>query len=267
MTERTASRSIAHRINGERLVLAGWSRAILLQMAHPLIAAGVAEHSTFRGGPTAAAGRLHGTVRAMLGLTFGSHGDRQRVVAHILSIHRRVHGELKHTVGLFPAGTRYSAEDPALVLWVHATLLESTTLAYQAIVGQVSGQEFDQYCVEAADAAIALGAEPQLVPRSKTALERYMQSVYDSQVLGVGRDATDIAEAVLGGPLAALAFPAGWMNRLVTTAWLPEDLRRAYGLQWNDRRARHASRALAFLRASRRVMPDVLARWPQARGG
>src|SRR4051812_17166756 len=49
--------TVSHRVNAERIVLLGWSRAILLQLAHPLVAAGVAEHSTFRGGPFAAARR------------------------------------------------------------------------------------------------------------------------------------------------------------------------------------------------------------------
>ena len=68
---------LSRRINAERLVLLAWSRAILLQLAHPLIATGVAEHSAFRDGPTAAARRLHHVVRAMLALTFGDP-DKQR---------------------------------------------------------------------------------------------------------------------------------------------------------------------------------------------
>ena len=61
-------------------MLLGWSRAILLQLAHPLVAAGVAEHSTFRGGPLTAVARLHHTVRAMLALTFGDAPARERTL-------------------------------------------------------------------------------------------------------------------------------------------------------------------------------------------
>jgi uncharacterized protein (DUF2236 family) len=64
--------TVSERINAERIGLARWSRAILLQLAHPLVAAGVAEHSRFKEGPLRAAMRLHHTVRAMTRLTFGT---------------------------------------------------------------------------------------------------------------------------------------------------------------------------------------------------
>src|SRR5688500_9884495 len=101
--------TISHRINAERIVLPGWSRAILLQLAHPLVAAGVAEHSTFRGGPLTAAVRLHHTVRAMLALTFGDEATREAALEGIRAIHRRVHGRLPVAAGRFPEGTPYSA--------------------------------------------------------------------------------------------------------------------------------------------------------------
>lgn len=257
--------SVARRINGERIVLAAWSRAILMQMAHPLIAAGVADHSAFRGGARVAAHRLFSTVRAMLGLTFGDETERRRVVDHILQIHRRVNGRLGAARGPFPAGTPYSAEDPALVLWVHATLLDSTLLAYQALVGALDTQEADAYCEEAAETAIALGARAAEVPRSQAALHRYMQQVYDSAVLAVDVEARLIAASVLSGPLAAVALPAAQLNRLLTAGWLPAPLRDAYGLAWSPGRARRFDRALRLLKRVRHMTPVRLARWPAAR--
>src|SRR5205085_12117466 len=118
----------------ERLILLGWSRAILLQLAHPLMAAAVARHSSFRSGPAAAAKRLHHTVRAMLDLTFGDDAARTRAVTAIRAIHDRVHGTLSRAVGPFPQGTPYSAHDPDLLLWVHVTLLDSVVLAYDTFV-------------------------------------------------------------------------------------------------------------------------------------
>src|SRR5687767_3094336 len=138
-------------------MLLAWARAILLQLAHPLVAAGVAEHSTFRGGPLTAASRLHHTVRAMLSLTFGSEAARQATLAHINGIHRRVNGTLDENVGVFTAGTPYSAEDPELLLWVHATLLESIPLVYDRLVAPLSEAERDRYCIEAIPTLRALG--------------------------------------------------------------------------------------------------------------
>src|SRR6185295_8078484 len=116
---------ISRRVNAERMVLFGWSRSILLQMAHPLIAAGVADHSHFRSGARAAVARLRGTVRSMLSLAFGDADSCARSIATIRAIHARVHGQLRETTGVYPAGTPYSAEDPALVVWVHATYIDS----------------------------------------------------------------------------------------------------------------------------------------------
>ena len=126
--------SITWRVNAERIVLLGWARAILLQLAHPLVAAGVFDHSGFRGTPYAAASRLYHTVHAMLSLTFGDEAARQRTIEGIRAIHRRVNGVLQETTGPYAAGTRYSAEDPALVLWVHTTLIESVLMVYEKLV-------------------------------------------------------------------------------------------------------------------------------------
>jgi uncharacterized protein (DUF2236 family) len=161
---------VSLRINAERIVLLAWTRAILLQVAHPMIAAGVFEHSGFRASPWAAAGRLHHTVKAMLALVFGSDAARNQALAGIRAIHRRVNGRLAESVGPFPAGTPYSAEDPALVLWVHATLLESVPLVHELLVAPLTAAEHDAYGAEAAPVAIALGARDADVPRTRAAV-------------------------------------------------------------------------------------------------
>src|ERR1044071_3474108 len=93
--------AISRRVNGERLLLLAWIRAILLQLAHPLIAAGVAEHSTFRGSTRAAFSRLRETVGAMVAISFGTCEEHRRAIEAIRSIHRRVHGTLRQARGTF----------------------------------------------------------------------------------------------------------------------------------------------------------------------
>jgi uncharacterized protein (DUF2236 family) len=46
--------SVAWRINAESVLLLGGGRALLMQAAHPLVAAGVADHSDFTAGPLGA---------------------------------------------------------------------------------------------------------------------------------------------------------------------------------------------------------------------
>ena len=256
---------VARRINGERLALLGWTRAILLQIAHPLVAAGVFEHSSFRGSPIAAAARLHHTVKAMLALTFGDDASRDKAIDGIRTIHRRVNGRLATAVGPFPAGTPYSAEDPALVLWVHVTLLESLPLVHDLLVEPVTTFDHDVYCEAAAPVAIALGARADCVPRTRAAVLEHIEATYRSGVITVSPQASELARAIMRPPAAMLAAPLTWLNDLVTVGLLPEHIREQYGFRWTPRRARALPKAIAAIRATRKVMPDRLALWRDAR--
>ncbi len=258
--------TIIKRVNAERLALLGWSRAILLQFAHPLIAAGVADHSTFRGSPFAALTRLHHTLGAMRAITFGNDPARRAALAGILQIHRRVHGTLPAAIGRYAAGTRYSAEDADLVLWVHATLLESLTVVHHLLVQPVTLQERDAHCQETAAVAIALGARAADVPRRWDALRDYMAQMYASGHVVVSPQARELAAALLVPPvLSAVAAPATWANELIAIGLLPTQVREQYGFRWDMQREHRLHRALLLLRAARRITPDRLARWPEAR--
>lgn len=259
--------SISHRINAERIVLLGWGRAILLQLAHPLIAAGVHEHSGFRSTTWAAVTRLYHTVHAMLSLTFGSDHERERALDGIRQIHRRVHGQLPVGTRHFPKGTPYSAEDPDLVLWVHATLLESVPMAYERFVGPLSVAERDAYCAEAAPIAIALLARTEDVPRTWAEARAYLDRVYASGDLEVTDQARTLARAVLSPPAAAawVAGPAIWANRIVTLGLLPPQIRHQYRFDWTRGNQRTFNALVPMLRSMRRVMPRALTEWPEAR--
>lgn len=261
----TRTTSISWRINAERIVLLGWGRAILLQLAHPLVAAGVFEHSGFRATPLAAASRLYHTVHAMLSLTFGTEPEQQRTLDAIRAIHRRVNGTLGEATGSFPAGTPYSAEDPALVLWVHVTLLESIVLAYEQLVGPLSAEERDAYCAEAAPIAIALNARASEVPQTYADARTHLAAMYSSGTLAAGRQGRELAHAVLSPSAGWIAGPATWANRIVTTGLLPAHVRDLYGLSWTPRQQRAFTRLVPALRRIRHTLPDRLAIWPQAR--
>jgi len=258
-------RGVSWRVNAERLMLLAWSRAILLQLAHPLVAAGVAEHSTFRGGALTAVMRLHDTVRAMLSLTFGDEPARERTLETIRAIHRRVNGRLPDAVGPFARGTAYSAEDPALLLWVHATLLDSIPPMYDRVVAPLSMAERDAYCEEAAAIAIALGARDADVPRTWAALRRYVDTTLASGTIAVGAQARELADAVLAPPGARAVWPVARVNRLVTLGLLPAAVREQYGFPWSRNAERRVEAVLGVMRMFRRGAPRWLACWPEAR--
>ncbi len=264
MTERESG-PVAFRVTAERLMLLGWSRAILLQFAHPLVAAGVFEHSGFRASPLAAAARLRHTIDAMLAIAFGDETATARALAGIRAIHARVHGTLPHAVGPFAAGTKYSAEDPALVLWVHGTLADSMIHTFESLVAPLSAVERDAYCAESAWVAMALGARDGDVPRTWAAMRAYMDRTMASGVITVGPQARELARALMWSRFGLLIPGFGGTNRLLTTALLPPYFRSEYGLAWNARRERTAAVIAGTIRKARHVTPDSIALWASAR--
>jgi len=259
---------VSRRINAERLLLVAWVRAILLQLAHPLIAAAVAEHSTFRGTPAAASARLRHTVDAMIALTFGTGAERDAALEGIRAIHRRVSGTLTLASGSFAAGTRYSAEDPALLAWVHATLTESMVLVYEELIAPLSSAARDRYCDDAAELAVALGASPHEVPRSWRELRAYLDRRYASGEIVVGREALMVSGALL------CPIRQAWERQIITptltllaAGLLPDHVRAQYGFKWNAVRAARFGRMMSLVRRVRRVLPGFIALWKRARSG
>jgi uncharacterized protein (DUF2236 family) len=167
--------SVSWKINREIVVVAGWGRAILLQVAHPLIGAGVDEHSSFRGSLTSGLHRLRSTIGAMLSMTFGDDEEAIAAAAGINTIHDRVSGRLPATAGGFAAGERYSAHDAELLRWVHATLLDSILIAYETLVGPLTAAERDQYCAESVVMEPLLDIPAGLLPRNTVQLDAYVR--------------------------------------------------------------------------------------------
>jgi uncharacterized protein (DUF2236 family) len=262
---RSRTGDVAWRINGERLMLLGWTRAILMQLAHPLIAAGVYDHSSFRANPRTAVARLRHTVGAMLALTFGDEREQARAYDGIRTIHRRVNGHLPQATGRFPAGTPYSAEDPDLVLWVHVTLMESIPLVYERLIAPLTIAERDAYCTDAARVALALGARDADVPRSWAGVRRHLDDTIATGTIAVSPQARELSQALLAPRFPVIAAPATWINRLFSVGDLPPFLRAQYGLSWTERDDRALTRVSGLIRALRPGTPGAIAIWPQAR--
>ena len=165
---------MARRVNREAVVVLGWGRAILLQLAHPLVAAGVGGHSAFDAGALAYVRRMRRTIGAMLSLTFGSESEIRETAGRINAIHRRVRGRLDSAVGGYPAGARYDAADPALLTWVHATLVDSQLRTCALFVGPLTRDDEDRYCAEAAGIGPRLGVPADALPDTRDRLDRYL---------------------------------------------------------------------------------------------
>jgi uncharacterized protein (DUF2236 family) len=256
----------ARTVNRERIVVLGWGRAILLQLAHPLVAAGVSEHSGYGAGRLARVHRLRATIGAMIDFTFGDPAHVSRAAARIDAVHRRVNGRLRHDTRAFRAGTSYSATDPALLLWVHATLLDSVPLAFERFVRPLSDAEKDEYCAQSRPTATLLGIPGDRLPATAADLRTIVDGMRSSGCLEVTPDARRVARDLLYPPLTDPTRPAAWLMRLVTLGLLPADVRAAYGFRWTPRHARGFDLVSAALRRAWPRLPPLVRHWGAARG-
>jgi uncharacterized protein (DUF2236 family) len=251
------------RINGERVVVLGWPCAILMQFAHPLIAAGVADHSSFQRGRLAPLARLHGTIRAMLAMTFGDDVGAHAAADRINRIHDRVNGSLRQQAGPYAAGTPYSAHDPDLLAWVQLTLLDTMPRAYELLVGSLGASAKDAYCLEARRGARLLGIPDHLVPIAHAEVSSAVAARVRDGSLAVTGTARALARDILVPGMPA-PWPVPRLHRLVTVGLLPPELRAAYGLPWSPGDELSLARWSARLRWLSGNTPAIIRRWRAA---
>ncbi|OLE44312.1 MAG: hypothetical protein AUG14_05220 [Candidatus Rokubacteria bacterium 13_1_20CM_2_68_19] len=258
--------TIAWKLQREIILLLAWGPAILLQLAHPLVAQGVADHSTFRSSPRGRLRRFQGTLEAMLRLSFGTEAEARLVIARINAIHDHVNGQLSEVAGVFPAGTRYSAHDPSLLAWVHATLVDMNLRVYELFVDSPTLEEKNRYCDEASAIEERLGIPERRLPRTFAALRHYMDAMLAGGEIVVTDVARDLARDILYPPALLPVRPALWWTRLVTAGLLPPTIREGYGLSWDARKEAMLSRSASLIRALLPLTPSIVRHWPVARG-
>lgn len=226
------------RIGREWAMMLGGARALLMQAAHPLAVAGITEHSDYEENPWA---RLDRTMRAVWAIAFGSKREAERTGARVREVHSRVKGKLKKRLGPYPAGTEYSAEDPKLLMWVHATLVDTTLVVFPKYVRKLSEDEQQRYYSEAKLMAKLFGLPYSHQPRDLDDFKEYMKERLDSEEICVTEPALDVAKNVLNpmlpwGP-SLRAGPAWAGVRMITAGLMPPKLRKQYGLSWDPVRA------------------------------
>jgi uncharacterized protein (DUF2236 family) len=218
----------------------GGGRALLMQVAHPKVAAGVAEHSDFQDDPLR---RLNRTLELSLALTFGSRDEVDAASRQINRTHERI------------TGAGYRALDPELLLWVHATLVDSALLTYRTFVGRLSGAEAEDYYQEAKPIGTLLGIPASRYPRRLADFDAYVESMLAGPVQP-DETGLRLAALVLRPPIRRVPRAFFAPVEAITAGLLPEGLRRAYGLRWGG-----PSRA-AF-NAARAAVPRLLAATPE----
>src|SRR6185295_13856747 len=175
-------------LNREAMLLLGAGpRALLLQLAHPQVAAGVADHSDFRTDPWA---RLDGTLRSYLRIVYGTATAARAEIRRLNTLHRTI------------TGPTYQARDPELSLWVHATLVDSTIVSADAWLEPISQGRRERYYAETLPIGRAFGIPADLLPADLATFEAYLERMLAPDgAVRVGPLARELAEVVLHPPL------------------------------------------------------------------
>jgi uncharacterized protein (DUF2236 family) len=254
--------SVTWRVGREGALLLGGGRALILQVAHPLVAAGVAEHSNYREDPW---GRLYRTLDLTTRAVFGDAETAADAAARLGRVHRRVRGLTRAPGGRFPAGTPYSASDPELLMWVHATLVDTALLFYDRYVRRLTIAERQRYYEEQKALAEAFGVPRERQPADYAEFNEYVASMLESDAIAVTHTLRDVVDAVLHPRLPLPARPLVEALALVTVGTLPERLRAELGLGWGPYRARLLGASAAVARTALPLLPSLLRELPPAR--
>jgi uncharacterized protein (DUF2236 family) len=229
--------AVIRRVSGEAILLLGGGRALLMQIAHPQVAAGVADHSGFAEDPF---GRLQRTLEATYTIVFGTTEEADLVARQLWAVHTHV------------TGPGYYANDPELLMWVHATLVDTALRVHARFLRPLSARDAERYYQDSMVVAEVLGVPREMQPPDLFAFNKYVRHMVGT--LQVTDTARGLADAVLHPRLPFVAEPGVALARELTAGLLPRPLRQQFGLGWD--RNRKAALLLAGA-ASRTVLPKV----------
>lgn len=176
-------KSVVWRVNRDRCYPLAGMRSLMVQALHPLAMAGVAQHSTWRQDPF---GRLAATSSYLITTTYGDTRGALEAAAWVRRVHAHVRGTDPET------GLPYSAEDPALLLWVHAGMVDSVVEVVQRYGRQLNGDDADRYVAEMVRFAEIVGVPREDVPATAPSLREYLESVELRRITPAARDAISV---------------------------------------------------------------------------
>jgi uncharacterized protein (DUF2236 family) len=230
----------------------GAGRALLLQLAHPWIAAAVEQHSDTFANPI---GRFHRTFSTVFTMVFGTLGQSCEAARRLHHRHTSITGTLQSAAGPFPASSFYCANEACALRWVHATLAETAVMAYALVLPALTPEQRERYYAESRLFAALFGIPGEHLARDWTAFAAYTEAMTQSSTLTVTEQARAMAHRLLAGADTWLPIPAWY--RALTAALLPPRLRDAFALRYGKTEAADVRR---FIRRARRIYPRLPAR-------
>lgn len=211
--------SVAWRLHRDPALLVGGIRALLIQALEPRAMAGVAQFSDYRSDPW---GRLTRTSQFVSTVVFGDRASADSLAARVRSIHARVRGTDSF-------GRAYCADDPDLLVWVHAVEVHSFVDSYRRFGGALSDSDADQYVEEMAISAELIGTPASMIPRSMRALREYFASV---DGLALTPEAIEGYKLIVAPPMHLALRPLWTLPVIAAFATLPRFARDMYNVGW-----------------------------------
>ena len=206
-----------------------------MQATHPVAFAGFFAHTGALDEPYE---RLARTARTMDAITFGERAEADRLTRRVRAMHRRVRGELAEPAGRFPAGTPYAADDPELLLWILAAIVDSNLLVYGKYVRRLSDDERDAYWQDYRVIGTLFGLREREMPATIDDFDAYMADMLASGDLHITPAARELAlQIVMRPPVPLHMRPLLELTNQITVGLLPADIRRGYGLSWDPARS------------------------------
>lgn len=219
--------SLIRQIHREAVVLLGGGRAILLQLAHPFVAAGVDDYSNFKSNILQ---RLYRTILFMHNLVFQDRQTAQEALKHFHAMHKRIRGRLGHRSGPLPPDTTYSGTDPQAKLWVYAMFVDTNLITYQKFVKPLTKAERQQYYLDTLVLARLMEIPREILPQTLAEFQEYIKTMFSGETLAVTNTTEKLANAVLYPDVGLFPTLSAGLLRTVTAALLPQRFRREYGL-------------------------------------
>jgi uncharacterized protein (DUF2236 family) len=251
--------SILRRVVAEPVTALMIQRALVMDVAHPMVAAGVEDHSQFRSRPWR---RAWITVDAGLRLVFGPTPVARAAARQIYATHDRIHGTVAD--GGAPEGPPppYTAHDASLLTWVWATLVDSAETAYTRWVGPFTPLEADAYYADMVAFARFVGIPAALLPPDRPAFATYLDAMLDSGLLGTGATGRDLVGHILWFDHRSVPPPVVRIGRVLAVTTLDPRLRQALDLELDGPDERFGARLDQALRTYYRRLPRARAGLP-----
>jgi len=227
--------SMLRRVHREKVVALSGPRALLMMAAHPVAFEGFFMATGSLDDPYT---RLRRTAQVMDAVAWRSRDEADRLTGRVRAMHARAQGTLPRDAGRFEAGTPWAADDPELLLWIVACLVDSALLVYERYVTGLTREQRDAYWADYRVVGRLFGLRDADMPATHAEFETYMKDMLRSGDLHVTPTAREVGiDVVLRPPVPLKVRPLVELANVITVGLLPGGVRRGYGFSWDPARA------------------------------